>query len=50
MPIEPVSMAAQSLKRSPNRLSVTITSNCFGLRTSSIAQASAYMWRSSTVG
>ena len=34
MPSEPVSIAAQSLSRSPNRLAVTITSNCLGRRTS----------------
>ena len=31
MPSEPVSMAATSDSMSPNRLSVTMTSNCFGL-------------------
>ena len=31
MPSEPVSMAAMSERMSPNRLSVTITSNCFGI-------------------
>ena len=41
-------MAAQSDSMSPNRLSVTITSNCFGARTSCMAQLSAYMWLSST--
>ena len=30
MPSEPVTMAASSDSMSPNRLSVTITSNCFG--------------------
>ena len=35
---------------SPNRLSVTMTSNCFGLRTSCMAQLSAYMWLSATSG
>ena len=30
MPSEPVSMAATSDSMSPNRLSVTMTSNCFG--------------------
>ena len=44
MPSEPVSIAAQSERRSPNRLSLTITSNCLGWRTSCIAQLSAYMW------
>src|SRR5205814_1116651 len=48
MPSEPVSIAAQSDNKSPNRLLVTMTSNCFGLRTSCIAQLSAYMKLSST--
>ncbi len=43
MPSEPVSMAAQSDRMSPNRLSVTMTSNCFGQRTSCMAQLSAYI-------
>src|SRR3546814_1660467 len=34
IPREPVSIEAQSDRMSPNRLSVTITSNCRGLRTS----------------
>ena len=42
-----VSIAAQSDRMSPNRLSVTITSNCFGARTNCIAQLSAYMCCSS---
>ena len=50
MPSEPVSIAARSESRSPNRLSVTITSNCFGQRVSCMAPASAYMWLSSTSG
>src|SRR5271170_5885738 len=33
MPSEPVSIAATSDSMSPNRLSVTMTSNCFGQRT-----------------
>jgi hypothetical protein len=41
MPSEPVSIAAMSESTSPNRLSVTMTSNCLGLRTSCIAPASA---------
>ena len=41
MPSEPVSMAAQSDRMSPNRLSVTMTSNCLGRRTSCMAQLSA---------
>ena len=40
-PTEPVNAAASSDKRSPNRLEVSITSNCFGLRTSSMAAWSA---------
>ena len=50
MPSEPVSIAAQSDRRSPNRLSVTMTSNCLGLRTSCMAQLSAYMWLRVDVG
>ena len=41
-------MAAQSDKRSPNRLSVRMTSNCLGRRTNCIAQLSAYICSSST--
>ncbi len=48
MPIEPVSIDASSDRMSPNRLPVTMTSNCFGLRTSCIAQLSTYMCESST--
>src|SRR6187431_1846414 len=48
IPMEPVSMAAWSDSMSPNRLSHTITSNCLGLRTSCMAQASARMCCSST--
>ena len=44
IPNDPVSIAASSDKISPNKLSVTITSNCLGLRTSCIAQLSAYMF------
>ena len=50
MPRLPVSMEARSLSRSPNRLPVTITSNWRGLRTSCMAQLSAYMWLSATSG
>ena len=50
MPSEPVSIAAQSDRMSPNRLLVTITSNCLGLRTSCIAQLSAYMKRQLDIG
>jgi hypothetical protein len=48
MPSEPVSMAATSDSMSPNRLSVTMTSNCLGQRTSCMPPASASMWVSST--
>ena len=48
MPIEPVSMAAMSDSMSPNRLSVTMTSNCLGQRTSCMPPASASMWSSLT--
>src|SRR5436190_166425 len=50
MPIDPVSIEASSDRMSPKRLPVTITSNCFGVRTSCIAQLSTYMWLSSTSG
>ena len=46
MPSEPVSMAAMSDSMSPNRLSVTMTSNCLGQRTSCMPPASA-SWCSS---
>ena len=46
MPSEPVSMAAMSDSMSPNRLSVTMTSNCFGQRTSCMPPESA-SWCSS---
>ena len=42
-PNEPVSIAASSDSISPNKLSVTITSNCFGFFSSCIAQLSASM-------
>jgi hypothetical protein len=48
MPSEPVSIAATSDSMSPNRLSVTITSNCFGARTSIMPPASARMCSSCT--
>ena len=48
MPSEPVSIAAISESMSPNRLSVTMTSNCFGQRTSCMPPASASMCSSST--
>jgi len=50
MPMEPVSMAASSLRMSPNKLEVTITSNCEGLRMSCMAQLSTYMCESATSG
>lgn len=43
IPIDPVSIAASSDRISPNMFSVTITSNCFGFRTSCIAQLSTSM-------
>ncbi len=48
MPSEPVSIEATSDSMSPNRLSVTMTSNCFGLRTSCMPPASASMCSSFT--
>ena len=48
IPRLPVSIEARSDSRSPNRLLVTITSNWRGLRTSCMAQLSAYMCDSST--
>ena len=48
MPSEPVSIEASSDRMSPNRLSVTITSNWLGERSSCMASASAYMWLSAT--
>ena len=48
MPSEPVNIAAVSLSKSPKRLSVRITSNCFGYLTSCIAQLSANICSSST--
>ena len=50
MPIEPLSMAASSLRMSPKRLLVSSTSNWRGLRTSCMAALSTYMWLSSTPG
>ena len=43
MPMEPVSIEAWSERMSPNRFPVTMTSNCFGARTSCIAALSTYM-------
>ena len=48
MPMEPVNCAASSDSTSPNRLSVTSTSNCLGLRTNCMAALSARIWCSST--
>jgi len=50
MPSEPVIIAASSESTSPNKLSVTMTSNCFGLRMSCMAQLSARMCSSVTSG
>ena len=46
-PKEPVNIAASSDKISPNKLSVTITSNCLGSLKSCMAQLSASMCLSS---
>ena len=48
MPSEPVSIEASSDRMSPNRLSVTMTSNWPGERSSCMASASAYMCSSFT--
>ena len=48
MPMEPVSMAASSLRMSPNMLVVTMTSNCRGSRMSCMAQLSTSTCSSST--
>ena len=50
MPSEPVSIAATSDRMSPNMLPVTMTSNCFGRRTSCMPALSTYMCVSSTSG
>ena len=50
MPMLPVSMAAASLRMSPNILPVTTTSNFLGARTSCMAALSTYMWSSATSG
>ena len=50
MPSEPVSMAASSLRMSPNRFSVTITSKSAGRETSCIAALSTSRWSSGTSG
>ena len=50
MPIDPASIDASSDRMSPNMLPVTMTSNCFGLRTSCIAALSTYMCDNSTSG
>ena len=50
IPSEPVSIAASSLRMSPNRFSVRITSKSRGPETSCIAALSTSMWSSSTSG
>ena len=50
IPIEPVSIAASSLRMSPNMFSVTITSKCRGAATSCIAALSTSRCSSSTFG
>ena len=50
IPIEPVTILASSDKISPNIFSVRITSNCFGSRTSCIAQLSTSMCSKVTSG
>jgi hypothetical protein len=47
IPSEPVSIAASSLRMSPKRFSVTITSNSAGRETSCIAALSTSRWSSS---
>ena len=46
MPSEPVSIAASSLRMSPNMFSVRMTSNAVGFATSCIAALSTSMWSS----
>ena len=50
IPIDPVIIDASSVRMSPKRFVVTITSNCFGYRTSCMAQLSTSMWASATSG
>ena len=50
IPMEPVTMLASSDRISPNMFSVRMTSNCFGSRTSCIAQLSTSIFSSSTSG
>ena len=50
MPIEPVIWLASSERMSPKMLLVTMTSNCFGSRTSCIAVLSTYRLSSFTSG
>ena len=50
IPSEPVSMAASSLRMSPNRFSVTITSKSAGRDTSCMAALSTSRWSSGTSG
>src|SRR5205809_1066486 len=46
-PSPPASCAPRSLRMSPKRLQVTMTSNCRGSRTISIASVSIKRWRDS---
>ena len=50
IPIDPVNIAAISERISPNKLPVTITSNCLGSLTNCIAALSTSIWVSSTSG
>ena len=50
IPIEPVIIAASSLRMSPNMFSVTMTSKSLGRATSCIAALSTSMWSSSIAG
>ncbi|MNC55798.1 hypothetical protein D3C75_1053490 [compost metagenome] len=50
IPMDPVSMAASSLRMSPNMFSVTMTSKLEGRRKSCIAQLSTRTCSSSTSG
>ena len=50
IPSEPVSIAASSLRMSPKRFSVTITSNWAGAATSCIAALSTSRWSSGMSG
>ena len=50
MPNPPCNSAPMSVRMSPNRLLVTITSNCEGSRIMNIASASTYRCRASIAG